>query len=137
MDFRKIWFNSLWAAPLHSALWIMIAATALIVCNATGASDDVMWTVVVTAMLGYSTLSAVGGWFAPSWLRHTGFGALGYILLTLTTGWLCGALSERGFADVQENRGVYDGLVFSYFMITGVGGIVRMIASFLDLEGTS
>lgn len=96
-----------------------------------------MWTVVVTAMLGYSTVSAVGGWFAPSWLRHTGYGALGYIVLTLAAGWLCGMLAERGFADVQENRGVYDGLFFSYFMITGVGGIVRMIASFLDLEGSS
>jgi len=116
-----------------ASLWGVLGCTSLLVARASGASGEVLWSLVATFLLTFSAATAIAGIFCSQWLAYSARALAGYLLLAVLLASAVSFLQQGVLAELLRFSEMYAAFFLSFFMITGVAGAVRAIASFLGL----
>jgi hypothetical protein len=116
-----------------AAVWGVMGCGSLLVARASGASSEVLWSLVATFVLTFSSATAIAGIFSGQWLAYTARALVGYLVLATLLAAAVSALQQGVLAELLRFSEMYAAFFLSFFMISGVAGAVRAIASFLGL----
>ncbi|MBI1193926.1 MAG: hypothetical protein GC205_12270 [Bacteroidetes bacterium] len=114
-------------------LWAAAGCLSLMIARASGASGEVLWSLVATFLLTFSSATAIAGIFSGNWLQYSLRCLLGYLLLAVILALATSFLQQGIMAELARFPEMYAAFFLSFFMISGVAGAVRAIASFLGL----
>ncbi len=118
-------------AMVLTPFWACFGAFTLLFSRIAGGQTEVLWSVATTFLLTFSSATAIGGLFAGKWLHYTASCLAGYLLLALVLAAGVSQLQAGSFEEIKTYPEMYAAFFLSFFMITGVTGAVRAIASFL------
>jgi len=114
-------------------VWAALGCLALMIARASGASGEVLWSLVATFLLTFSSATAIAGIFSRNWLPYSLRCLVAYLLLAGILAMGTNLLQQGVMAELARFPEMYAAFFLSFFMISGVAGAVRGIASFLGL----
>ncbi len=122
------------SAGILAGLWAVVGSIVLLLASASGARAEVLWSIASTLLLSYSTGTALAGIFSARWVPFTLWCLFGYVALASVLAFGVIGLKPESMKELGEFKEMYAAFFLSFFMITGVAGAVRAIASFLGMK---